>query len=164
MRGKARLALLNPCILAAGCGSDPAGRGLDRRASRAQGACISRGHPGGAIADRGADPVPPHTYRRLARTPPTLVEEPPIEGASRVKSSRDLDRRQTRPRAVSRSGTGGSGRWLRLRISARAFSPDGKTLAADQLGLGATLWEVPGGAERTTLLFPQRQTDAHSAG
>jgi WD40 repeat protein len=36
-----------------------------------------------------------------------------------------------------------------------AFSPDGKTLAADQLGLGATLWDVPGGAERTTLLFPR---------
>lgn len=41
-----------------------------------------------------------------------------------------------------------------------AYSPDGRTLAANRVGLGAIAWAIPGGAERTTYLFPGGQPTA----
>lgn len=36
-----------------------------------------------------------------------------------------------------------------------AFAPDGKSLAADRVGMGAVVWEIPGGRERANYLLPK---------
>jgi WD40 repeat protein len=98
-------------------------------------------------------------------TPPTIVERRALQGHSREVvsiavapdgqslASRGADGIKvwdlaTGAEAVSLPPDGSD-------FGSVAFSPDSKTLASDRVGLGSAAWEIPGGREKATYLFPK---------